>query len=379
MKTDYSPQTTRAKYVYLIWKNLPRLSLLILILFTALGFFAIKDKGKRLAEEKAKAAVEEKQLLNVVVLDIGKITLRDRINLPGTIEPWQRLELLAKVGGMIEEVLVTEGDQVEEGTVLARIEEADYRIGLQSAQATWTLANAEYKRVKTMHGKGIAPQAELETRKAQLQTAQAALDDAQLNLSRCTIKAPMSGIIRRLDAKTGLLLAIADPVAEILQIDQVKAVVGIPESDVAAVRELDEIDITIQALSDRKLTGKKHFLSPAPESNAHVYRMELALTNQDTSILPGMFVRADIVKEERANTLALPLYSVITRKGEQFIYLEDKGVVRKQLVELGIMEGWMVEVTDGLQEGDRVVVEGHRDIEDGQEVRVIRSLSTPDR
>lgn len=379
MKTDYSPQTSRAKYVYLIWKNLPRFSLLILILFTALGFFAIKDKGRRLTEEKANAAVKQKQLLNVVVLDIQQSPLRDRINLPGTIEPWQRLELLAKVGGMIEEVPVTEGDRVEEGTVLARIEEADYRIRLQSAQATWTLANAEYKRVKTMHAKGIAPQAELENSNAQLQTAQAALDQAQLNLSRCTITAPMSGIIRRLDAKPGLLLAVADPVAEILQIDRVKAVVGIPESDVAAVRNLNEISLTIQALGDRNLTGKKHFISPAPESNAHVYRLELALANQDASILPGMFVRADIVKEERANALALPLYSVITRKGEQFIYLEDKGVVHKQLVELGIMEGWMVEVTNGLQEGDRVVVEGHRDIEDGQEVRVIRSLSTPDR
>ncbi|MBU1137635.1 MAG: efflux RND transporter periplasmic adaptor subunit [Proteobacteria bacterium] len=379
MKADYSPKTTRAKIVYLIWKNLPRFFLLILILFTVLGFFAIKDKGKRLAAEKAKAEVEQKQPLNVVVLEIQQIPLRDRINLPGTIEPWQRLELLAKVGGMVEEVLVTEGDRVEEGTVLARIEEADYRIGLQSAQATWTLASAEYKRIKTMHSKGIAPQAELENSKAQLQTAQAALDDAQLKLSRCTIKAPMSGFIRRLDAKTGLLLAEADPVAEILQMNQVKAVVGIPESDVAAVRDLDEITLTVQALGNRQLTGKKHYLSPAPESNAHVYRLELALANQDFSIFPGMFVRADIIKEERPHALAIPLYSVITRKGEQFIYLEDKGTVRKQLVELGIMEGWMVEVTDGLQEGDRVVVEGHRDIEDGQEVRVIRSLSTPDR
>jgi membrane fusion protein, multidrug efflux system len=196
--------------------------------------------------------------------------LRDRINLPGTIEPWQRLELMAKVGGMVEEVLVTEGDRVKEGTVLAHIEEADYRIDLQSAQATWTLASAEYKRIKAMREKGIAPQAELENRKAQLQTAQAALDEAQLNLSRCIIKAPMSGIIRRLDAKIGLLLAVADPVAEILQIDRVKAVVGIPESDVAAVRGLDTINLTIQALGNRLITGTKHFLSTAPENNAHV-------------------------------------------------------------------------------------------------------------
>lgn len=379
MNTDYTPQSPRARFVYLIWRNLPRIFLFTLILLTILGFLAIKKKGERLTAEKTKAAVEQKQLPNVVVLTIEQTTLRDRINLPGSIEPWQRLELLAKVGGMIEEVLITEGDRVDEGAVLARIEEEDYRINLHSAQAAWTLASAEHKRVKAMQAKGIAPQAELENSHAQLQTAQAHLDEARLQLSRCTITAPMSGVIRRLDAKPGLLLAAADPVAEILQMDQVKAVVGIPESDVAAVRSLDEITITIQALGNRQLTGKKHFLSPSPESSAHVYRLELALANEGAAILPGMFVRADIIKEERAKALALPLYSIVTRKGEQFIYLEEKGIVRKQMVQLGILEGWMVEVTEGLQTGDRVVIEGHRDIEDGQEVRVIRTLSTPAR
>jgi len=225
-----------------------------------------------------------------------------------------------------------------------------------------------------MRAKGIAPQAEVESLSARFLTAQAALDNAELKLSRCTIKAPVAGVVSRLDAKPGLLLGVADPVAEILQMNRVKAVIGIPESDVSAVRKLDEIQITIQALGDRTLMGQKHFLSPAPESNAHVYRLELAIANSDHSILPGMFVRADVIKKENSQALAVPLYSIISRNEEQYVYLETEGVVRKQPVQIGIMDGWMVEVTKGISHGDRVIIEGHRDVEDGQQVRIVRTL-----
>ena len=374
MNTNYSPQSSRARIVYTIWKNLPRILLLLLLVFSLFGFLAIKEKGVEMAEKKAAATPEPRRPVNVVLLEIQPIMLRDRINLPGSIEAWQKLELMAKVGGTVEEILVTEGDRVEEGAILARIEESDYKIALQSARATWTLASAEFKRVKSMRAKGIAPQAEVESLSARFLTAQAALDNAELKLSRCTIKAPVAGVVSRLDAKPGLLLGVADPVAEILQMNRVKAVIGIPESDVSAVRKLDEIQITIQALGDRTLMGQKHFLSPAPESNAHVYRLELAIANSDHSILPGMFVRADVIKKENSQALAVPLYSIISRNEEQYVYLETEGVVRKQPVQIGIMDGWMVEVTKGISHGDRVIIEGHRDVEDGQQVRIVRTL-----
>jgi len=376
MKSEYSPQSSRARIVYMVWKNLPRFLLLLLVILSLFGFLGIKKKGKQLVQEKAEAVAEQREAVNVVVLEIKPVLLRDRINLPGSIEAWQKLELMANVAGTVEESLVTEGDLVEEGAILARIEDDDYRIALQSAKASWTLAKAELQRVQTMHARGIAPQAEMENLNARFLTAQAALDDATLKLSRCTIKAPVAGVISRLDAKPGLLLSVADPVAEILQMEKVKAVVGIPESDVVALREIDEINLEIKALGDKLFVGRKHFLAPSPESNAHVYRLELAVANLDYSILPGMFVRADIVKKENDRALAVPLYAVINRNEEQFLYLEVDGRVRKQPVKLGIMDGWMVGVTAGLATGDRVVIEGHRDVEDGQQVRVVRSLSS---
>jgi membrane fusion protein (multidrug efflux system) len=156
-----------------------------------------------------------------------------------------------------------------------------------------------------------------------------------------------------------------------------KGVIGVPESDVTAIRELKNVDLTVQALNDRIITGKKHFLSPSPESAARLYNLELEIDNSGGEVLAGMFVRADIVKKQIDETLAVPFYSVISRNDEQYVFIEEEGVAKKRKVSLGIMEKWMVQITAGLNPGDSLLIEGHRDVEDNQNVKIIKTLTNP--
>ncbi len=373
----HTPQTTRGKFAYLFLKNLPGIMFVVALFVIAFILGAvISGKKARLAEELKAATASETLPINVVTLQLNQTTLQDKINLPGVVEPWTRLDLMAKVGGTVEELFVQEGDHVKKGQLLARIETNDYRIALDSAKAAYALAQANFTRDKTMHTKGMSPQAALDAQQTELSIAKAAMEEAELRLSRCQITAPMSGVISRLDAKIGLLLSQADPIAEILKIDKLKAMIGIPESDITAVKKLKEVEVTLQALDNEKIMAPFHFLAPAPESLAHVYRLELALDNKDNRILPGMFVRANIVKAVNDQAIAIPLYSVISRNDEHFVYVEEGGVAQKKLVELGFMEGWQVLVTSGLGVGENVIIEGHRSVEDGQGVKIIKSVAT---
>lgn len=377
--THYSPSTARAKTVYFIWRILPRIVLLGLILLIVIMTGAILKKQNSIAADKAAATIPEKPPVNTVVYTLQPVEIRDKINLPGSIEPWTNLHLTARVNGTITEMLVQEGDEVKEGDVIARIEANDYRIALQRAKATYSLAKAEYDRDKAVFAKGVIPASAMDARETAMLTAKADFENAELQLSRCDITAPIAGVIRRLDAKVGLYLATADPIGEMLKIDMVKAVIGIPESDIPAVRRLDSVDVTIQALDDRVITGRKHFLSSSPETAARLYRMELELDNQDRAILPGMFLRAEVVKKTVADAITIPFYSVLSRNNEQYVYIEKDGIAHKRTVELGIMEKWMVEVTSGLQAGDNLIVEGHRDIENDQRINVVKSLTDLER
>ena len=334
----------------------------------------IKAQKERMTEEKLTAVAKERVPVNVVLLNVSPTTIQDRINLPGVIEPWEKLNVMSKINGTVIKVEVSEGETVAKGQVIARLDPDDYRIAVDSARATYDLANAKYNRLKSLFDQDIVPEAELENLEAQVKTSKAAVENAELMLSRCTITAPISGVIRRLDATEGLLLSVSDPVAEILQVDRVKGVVGIPESDVALVRDIENVNLTIQALDNKEIVGRNHFLANSPESGARLYRLELAIDNKDNLIMPGMFFRAQIVKRVIEDTVAVPLFTVIKREDQQFVFVEEDGVARQLPVQLGIIEDWRVQITKGLSQGSRVVVEGHRDIDHGHKLNTVRVI-----
>lgn len=372
------PKTIRGKCVRFVLYNLP--GLLFILLLLGLALFVgqrIEEKKARLEAELKEATAVENPPVNVVTLKLEPTVLRDKINLPGVIEAWTSLDLMAKIGGSIEEVFVKEGDQVQKGQLIARLESKDYQIALDSAKAAYELAQLSFARNKTLRSKGISTQANLDELQSQLRQAKANVENAQLQLSRCRITAPISGVISRLDAKVGSVVNQMVPasIAEILALDQVKAIVSIPEADVTAVRKLDKVEIEIQALDNEKVHATVYFLAPMTDTKAHVYRLELRVPNKDHRILPGMFVRANIVKRVQEQALALPLFSVISRNKEQFVYVEEQGIAYKKAVKIGFLEGWQVLITDGLKAGEQVIIEGHRSVEDGQAVKVVKTVS----
>ena len=148
-----------------------------------------------------------------------------------------------------------------------------------------------------------------------------------------------------------------------------------PEADVNAVRHLEQVAVRIQSLDHVEFQAPIHFLAPAPESMAHAYRLELALENQERRILPGMFVQTNIVKQLEERGIAVPLYTIVTRNDEQSVYVEEDGKARKRSIETGFTEGWQILIRSGLKAGEKVIIQGHRSVEDGQKVRVVKSIT----
>ncbi|MDU9050727.1 MAG: efflux RND transporter periplasmic adaptor subunit [Candidatus Electrothrix sp. Rat3] len=376
--TSPNPKTLRGKIVWFVLKNLPGL-LFILVLLGAALLVGQRVTDQKIAheEELKNATAVENPPINVVALELRPTTLQDKLTLPGIVEPWTKLALMSKIGGSLEDILVQEGDHVQQGQLIARLESKDYRIALDSAKAAYALAKADYDRNKSLRKKGISTQANLDEQRSNLDQAKAAVENAELALSRCRITAPISGIISQLDGEVGMVVnqMMPQPIAEILQIDRVKAVVAIPEADVSAVRQLKQVGVEIRSLDNALFQAQVHFLAPAPQTLAHAYRLELALDNPEEKILPGMFLQANIVKQSKEEIVAVPLYTVISRNDEQFVYVAEDGVARKRPVETGFTEGWQILVRSGLNPGEKVIIQGHRTVEDGQKVRVVKELT----
>ena len=356
---------------------LPLLILLLLILITVGLGARVKNEKSRLREEKSNAVSQERPPVNVVVQELVPTLLRDRLNLPGMIEPWESLEILAEVRGMVKEVLVEEGHHVNRGDLLVQLDTRDYENTRNSIHAEYNLALTNLKRLSALHDQEIIAQSEYDSIKARVESLEANLAIAELQLTRCYIRSSISGIVNKLPAKNGLYLAVGDPVATVLDIDKVKVIVGIPETDVAAVGKINRFEVNIEALQNRKISGAKHFLAVAPESQAQVYRLELSVPNSSEDILPGMFARVEIIKEEFAKALAIPLYAVISRDNKHFVYLEEDNTAKLQEVRLGILDGWQVQITEGLAPGQRVIVVGQRSVDAEQKLNVVKKVTSP--
>lgn len=356
---------------------LPLLVLLILIVL-ALGLGSrVNNEKSRLLEEKSNAVVQERPPVNVVVQEMAPALLRDRLNLPGMVEPWESLNILAEVRGMVEEVLVEEGDHVKQGDLIARLDTSDYENTINSTRASYNLALTNLKRLSGLHEQEIIAQAEYDSIKAEVASLEAHLAIAEMQLKRCYIRSSISGIVNVLPAQNGLYLAVGDPVATVLDIDRVKVIVGIPETDVDAVRKIDRFEVMIEALHEKKISGLKNFLAVAPESQAQVYRLELEVGNKSGEILPGMFARVEIIKNEFPEALTIPLYAVISRDNKHFVFLEEGNVAKLQEVSLGILDGWQIQITEGLAPGQRVIVVGQRSVDADQKLNVVKKVTHP--
>ncbi len=312
--------------------------------------------------------------VNVVALELTKQPIRDRINLPGIVEPWVKFNIIAEVRGEVKEKRIEKGTPLNAGDIIAVLDTEDYEIALQAAKASYSTALASKNRLEKLYKEQLASRSQLDDITAQLEQYKAQMDSAILNLERCTIRSPISGMINNLYIEQGQYVNVSDPIGEVLQMDRVKVIVGIPESDVSAVNTVNEFEVKLDALNGKTFKAEKHYLSRDSDPQARLYNLELGIDNPDGEILPDMFARVDIVKQEVADALSVPLYSIITLNNEQVVYVVNDNTVHARSVKTGIQEGWRIEITDGLDAGDHVIGIGHRNVSDGQAVNVIRTV-----
>jgi RND family efflux transporter MFP subunit len=365
---------TRRSLARRLWGLLPTLFVVLLVGLIVLLADMIQTEGEAVQKQKAEALRDVQPKINVVAMAMVPGELRERISLPGTVRPWVSLKLLVEVKGKVVEKRVSEGQTVKKGHVLARIDDRDYKNALASARASFDAAVAAHRRIEALYRDQLATRTQFDDTDARVKTTRAAMDTAALNLERCTIRSPMSGVVDHIFIENGQFMNPADPVANILQIDRVKVVVGIPESDVDAVRRLRRFDLTIDALGGRGFRGERHYLYKTTGNLARLYNLEIAVNNPGGEILPDMFARVEVVKRRVDQKLAIPLYALLDRDGTNAVFVVVDGAARLRPVTTGIQDGWRVQVAGGLSAGEKVVVVGQRLINDGETVNVTRTV-----
>jgi RND family efflux transporter MFP subunit len=359
-------------------KKLITYSIFIFILLGTIILFGAIIGSK--AESMKKAAMDDSQieraLTNVITMEILPSPVQETITLPGRAKPWKSLTIVAEVRGKIIEKAINEGDHVKTGDILAIIDKRDYENSYNAAVAAYEAAKSSERRLIALKKKKFITQSQLDDVTASVKQAKASMDNAKLNLTRCTIVSPMDGIADKVFIENGTFLGSGDPVTSVLQIDKLKIEVGIPESDVDVIRKLDEFDITIDALNKEEFKGTRHYLYNTTDGLARLYNLEIKLDNPEKRILPDMFARVKIVKHYLADGLAVPMYALVNKGGEDGVYVISENTANFRKVKKGFLDKWRIQIEDGLKPHDKVVVVGQRLISDEEQVNVTKTVTS---
>ncbi len=367
----------KTKILRFIWGAFPWIIVIIIVIFIVNMGARIMEKKDNLDEAKKAGLKKEVPAVRVITLTLKARRLVDKINLPAQVEAFEEVWVKAEIPGQIIDVRVKEGQMVETGQVLVKLDDRDFRERLARIEANYSLAKQNYDRISALVRKNFTAPTKLDEIKAQLKDLAAQRNESLLALNRTSIKTPISSLLNKLKAKKGDFVAVGDPVAQILEIDTVKVTVGVPESDVASIFDLEEAAVIIEALGKQRVKGEKLFLSRKPSTLARLFDLELKVSNPDRRILPGMFARVELVKNVHEDALAVPLYAIITQDTKHFVFIEKNDHAEKRKVALGTLIGSEIHITSGLQPGEKVIVVGHRLLDNGQEVEVIRNVAHP--
>lgn len=367
----------KTRLLHIVWSIFPWLLVAGIVAFVLYLGEHIQQEKTRLEKAKQAAIKIETVPVSVITLTLTPKRLEDKINLPGYVDPYEDLWVKAEVGGQVVTIPVKEGQTVEKGRVLATLDDRDYRLRLSRIEAAYDLAKLEYDRITSLDKKGITAASRMDEASARYKDVAAQQDEARLALERTRITAPISGRINNIAAKQGDFIQTGAEIAQILQVTDVKVKVGIPESDVVSFFNLESSEVIIEALGNRRVKGKKVFLSRQPRNMARLFDLELMVPNPDGQILPGMFAKVELVKKIYEDALVIPLYAVINQGDQRYVFVENNGKAEKRQVEVGMLVDWQIQVIKGLAVGDRLVIVGHRLLEEGQVLDVVQNVSSP--
>ncbi len=275
----------------------------------------------------------------------------------GEVEAKESIGLSFATGGKVEKVLVRPGDRVAAGQKLVTISKSTAQNAYNSAKASLDRAEDAYARLKQVHDQGSLAEVKWVEMLTTLEQARAMEQIARKQLEDCALIAPASGVVGECRARAGASLLPGESAVTLLDIHYVTVNFSVPESEVATVKEGDEVHIVVPALDDLHLTGRICERGMNASRVSHSYIVKVELPNPDRRLLPGMVCKVHI-HEPDSRGIVIPAKCVQTRLEGQSVWVVRNGQAEQRFVQADEFVANGVLVTHGLQAGDTLITAG---------------------
>lgn len=368
-------------------KRLTGLAILLLIVL------ALGGCGK-------KTTPVEEVLVPVEITKAQVADLSHTINTSGEIMAGAEVAVAPRVSGRVTAVHVKVGDQISQGQVLFELDATEARnaknlstagvgvagAGLNKAKQAVTDAQLNYDRIKALYEAQAVSKTQFEQAESalgnarigvqlaeeQLVQAEATNQNALENYNNFTVTSPLTGLVASVGIENGELASPQATAVTVVQLETVKIKVQLSENVVVSIKPGVEVPVIINSLN-KTVTGTILSIAPKADPTTRAFPVEIQLKNEQGDIKAGMVANFSLDTGISKGAVVLPATALLERDGQYSVYVVENGKAKEIAVKKGISSGQLVEIKEGVQEGQDIIVSGNHLVTDGQKVEVVAS------
>jgi membrane fusion protein, multidrug efflux system len=288
----------------------------------------------------------------------------------GTIRGIEQADATAKTLERLESVKVRIGERVTRGQVVATLSPDNPAAGLRQAELALELAERELKRRKALYTDGAISQQELDFAEHDVKIAESTITSIRELLN---VRAPIDGYVTRIYQETGETVDAGEVVLEIARLNPVELEIQVGESDIHSVTQGQKARVQQRQDNSQSFEGSVSRIELSGSPVRREFNVRIRVPNANGALRPGMFATASLVTGEEADALLLPSDAVLDEDTAPYVYAvaADGNHAQKRSVTLGLEVDDQVVITEGVQDGERIILTGKTRLSDGDKIIIV--------
>jgi RND family efflux transporter MFP subunit len=287
-------------------------------------------------------------------------SIQQYLEFPGKIEAIQEAYISPGISMRIVDILVAEGDRVQKGQLLVLMDDAH----LQQAEAQFVATQKDYQRMQALRDSGSISQQAYDQVEAGYKAAKAAYE---LLKSNTEIKAPFSGVITAKYQNPGEYFnSMSSPgILRLVNLDRLKAKINVSDKNIPMIKKGQSANIFVDSHPNEIFTGSVSYVASVADPLSGTFTCEITFENRDNMLRPGQYAKLQVVLYEKENAIVVPQTAVVN---SNIVYVIKGGKAYRRDVVLGVQNEDEVEILEGIEPGEMVVIAGNVGLRDGAEV-----------
>ncbi len=348
----------------------------------AAGIFLAAFAACEIENENGDGNNERVRLIPVETIDIIADSFDDFIRVSGVVEAIEDATVSAENSGLILSMR-QRGEYVQKGEVIANMDDRLSRAQFEAARTSFELADDSYQRLRALYEDEIISTQDYNNAKARRDQAKSQMEQAEKQLGDTHIEAPFSGRIEERFVRTGELISPGMPVVRLVNSNKVRMTAGIPERYSGQIREGSPVYVRMRNQEGRIFESVVSFSGNVLESSTRTFPIEIEFENSAGIMMPEMVADIRVKRATIENAIIVPRTAIVRDEEGTNLYRvrEEHGekVAEMVPVSTGFATGPIIEITEGIREGDEVVISGMSTLSDGDRLNILSTRNSNDK